>query len=104
MILAAAVAFYAQQGFSWWVFTLLLFMPDLALLLYMTNPRTASYVYNLLHTYTLPLLLGLAAVFAIWPLGLQVALIWLTHIGLDRLVGYGLKYPERFADTHLGRV
>jgi hypothetical protein len=32
------------------------------------------------------------------------ALIWLAHIGLDRTLGYGLKYPTFFEDTHLQRV
>jgi hypothetical protein len=35
---------------------------------------------------------------------LQVSLIWLAHIGLDRAVGYGLKYPTAFKETHLQRV
>jgi hypothetical protein len=34
----------------------------------------------------------------------KVALIWLAHIGADRLLGYGLKYPTTFKDTHLSRV
>ena len=34
----------------------------------------------------------------------QIALIWLAHIGVDRLLGYGLKYPTGFKDTHLQRV
>jgi hypothetical protein len=33
-----------------------------------------------------------------------VALIWVTHIGVDRAIGYGLKYPSGFKDTHLQRV
>jgi hypothetical protein len=33
-----------------------------------------------------------------------VALIWLAHIGLDRALGYGLKYGSGFRDTHLGRL
>jgi hypothetical protein len=37
-------------------------------------------------------------------LALQLALIWLAHIGADRALGYGLKYPTRFQDTHLQRV
>ncbi|HEY2386937.1 MAG TPA: DUF4260 family protein, partial [Candidatus Binatia bacterium] len=32
------------------------------------------------------------------------ALIWLAHIGMDRLLGYGLKYPTSFHHTHLGRI
>jgi hypothetical protein len=102
--LIVAVGLYAQQGFSWWVFALLLLAPDLAMLGYLINLRAGSIVYNLLHTYALPL--GLAAISfgAGWPLGLQLALIWLAHIGMDRTVGYGLKYPTHFKDTHLARV
>ena len=33
-----------------------------------------------------------------------LALIWIAHIGLDRALGYGLKYATGFGDTHLGRI
>ena len=33
---------------------------------------------------------------------MALALIWLAHIGLDRLLGMGLKYSDRFTHTHLG--
>ena len=33
-----------------------------------------------------------------------LALIWVAHIGMDRLMGYGLKYPSAFKDTHLQHV
>jgi Domain of unknown function (DUF4260) len=32
------------------------------------------------------------------------ALIWLAHVGADRALGFGLKYPTLFKDTHLQRV
>jgi hypothetical protein len=32
------------------------------------------------------------------------ATIWVAHIGFDRMLGYGLKYPTAFSDTHLGRI
>ena len=35
---------------------------------------------------------------------LPFALIWVNHIGIDRLMGYGLKYPAGFGWTHLGRL
>jgi hypothetical protein len=28
----------------------------------------------------------------------------LAHVGMDRAVGYGLKYPTAFGRTHLGVV
>jgi hypothetical protein len=33
-----------------------------------------------------------------------VALIWINHIGVDRLLGYGLKYPAGFGWTHLSKL
>ena len=51
-----------------------------------------------------PILLGAAGVIFSWETATAVALIWLIHIGVDRAVGYGLKYPGAFKDTHLNRV
>ena len=30
--------------------------------------------------------------------------VLVAHTGGDRLLGYGLKYPTSFQDTHLGRI
>jgi len=38
------------------------------------------------------------------PLTLSIAMIWLAHIGIDRALGYGLKYAAGFGYTHLGRI
>jgi hypothetical protein len=38
------------------------------------------------------------------PLVLSIAMIWLAHIGIDRTLGYGLKYSAGFGFTHLGRI
>ena len=34
----------------------------------------------------------------------QLGLIWTAHIGVDRLLGFGLKYPTQFHDTHIQRL
>jgi hypothetical protein len=31
-------------------------------------------------------------------------MIWIAHIGMDRMLGFGLKYPTRFNATHLQHV
>jgi hypothetical protein len=61
-------------------------------------------LYNAVHTLAGPLIaLGLAA--SLQQPGLAgVALIWLAHVGLDRMLGYGLKYGSGFGDTHLGAI
>ncbi len=102
--LAAAVALYAHTGFSWPLFALLLLAPDLAMLAYLIGPRAGAAAYNVVHTYALAVPLALAGYWLASPLASAVGLIWIAHIGMDRMLGYGLKYASGFRDTHLGRV
>jgi len=104
VILSGGLFLYAQTGYSWLLFGLLLLAPDLAMVPYLINPRIGSLSYNLVHTYALPLTLAVAAYYWQWSLPLALALIWLTHIGMDRMVGYGLKYRDNFKHTHLQEV
>ncbi len=70
----------------------------------MIGARAGAAAYNVAHTYALALLLAVAGFLAGEPALLAVPLIWVAHIGLDRALGFGLKYPSAFGDTHLGRV
>lgn len=103
-ILTVSLAAYHELDGSWAVFFLLFLWPDLFMLGYLLNPRMGASLYNLVHTEIGPLLLGAVAVFARWHNTLLFAIIWMAHIGLDRMLGYGLKYPTFFEDTHLQRV
>jgi hypothetical protein len=103
-VLTVSVAAYHELNGNWLYFFLLLLWPDLFMLGYLANVRLGAAMYNLVHTYTWPLLLGSAAVFEQWHATLLFTLIWTTHIGMDRMLGYGLKYPTFFKDTHLQRV
>jgi hypothetical protein len=103
-MLAGSVLLYWTGGGSWWLFALLLLAPDLSMLGYLTGPRVGAVVYNAFHSYPLPAALGLVGLFVGVPLAVSVALVWFAHIGMDRLMGYGLKYPTNFKDTHLQRI
>lgn len=101
---AAALALYAHAGLSWPGFALFILAPDLALLPYLFGPRAGALGYNLAHTYAFALALALGGYFAGVPIAAAGGLIWTAHIGFDRGLGYGLKYPTGFCDTHLGRI
>jgi hypothetical protein len=103
-VLVSAIVAYGYLGYSWWVFALLFFWPDLAFIAYAVDKRFGSIVYNVFHFYTLPLLLAGASLLFSWTFGLQFALIWLAHIGMDRMFGYGLKYPGEFKMTHMSKI
>lgn len=103
-VLAAAIAVYVHVGGGWLLFVLLLLAPDLGMLGYLTGPRVGAVAYNAVHIYAGPVLVGLVGLFLASTLTVQLALIWTAHIGLDRMLGYGLKSPEGFKVTHLGTL
>ena len=101
---AVALALYALSGGGWLLGVLLFFAPDLSFAGYLAGPRVGAVAYNLAHTYASPAVLaGLGWVLAA-PLLPTLALLWAAHIGFDRMLGYGLKLPKGFHDTHLGRI
>jgi Domain of unknown function (DUF4260) len=103
-VAVAALVVYFWASHSWWLILVLAPAPDLAMAAYVSGPRIGAAAYDLVHTYAFPVVLGAGGLVADSDAAVAVALIWLTHIGVDRAVGYGLKYPTGFKDTHLQRV
>jgi len=101
---AAAIVLYAMTGTSWWLFALLILAPDLSMLGYLAGPRVGAIAYNALHLLIVPLFLALAGYVLGSSMAMAIALIWIAHIAIDRALGYGLKLPSGFQDTHLGRI
>ena len=104
VMLAGSVLLYWMNGGSWWLFALLLLAPDVSMMGYLAGPRVGAAIYNTFHSYPLPAALGIFGLLAGAPLAVAVALVWFAHIGMDRMVGYGLKYSTGFRDTHLQRI
>jgi hypothetical protein len=98
LLLAAAIA----HGGGWWYFGAFVMAPDLALFLGIDpalekgrlHPRAVP-VYNALHSYAGPALLGIAALGlgSAWTMG---AIAWALHISLDRAIGYGKRTRDGY--------
>lgn len=101
---AASIYGYRFLHGSWLWFAVLFLFPDLAMIAYAAGVQAGAAAYNLLHNEGFPLLLALISFHQQHWSTLLFALIWLAHIGFDRLLGYGLKYPTHFKDTHLQRL
>ena len=104
VIFALSIFFFHRSGGSWSMFALLFLTPDLFMLGYLANEKLGAALYNLVHTITGPGIVLAAGALSSQRAATALALIWAAHIGFDRLLGYGLKYPTRFKDTHLQRV
>lgn len=104
-VLVACVVAYGWASASWWLFAALILAPDLSMLGYLAGPRAGAVAYNLVHALIGPIIAGAFAMLVPSPGWLlPVAIIWLAHIGLDRMLGYGLKYADGFQSTHMGRI
>lgn len=101
-VLALATYLYAWGGHSWMLFAILFLLPDVAFVAYLAGPRLGALGYNLLHSYVAPAVVAIGFIATGRPA--VISLVWAAHIGFDRMLGYGLKYPAGFSETHLGRI
>jgi hypothetical protein len=103
-LFAGMTLLYAVWGGYWWVYAVVFLVPDLSFAAYLAGPRVGAVVYNAAHSYMAPMSLMTAGFALASALTLSIAMIWLAHIGIDRALGYGLKYEAGFSFTHLGRI
>lgn len=103
-VLALSIFFYFYLQFSWLMFVILILAPDLSALGYLKNSKVGSIFYNVFHTYSFPLVIIICSLLVDSRVFLMIGLIWVAHIGMDRMLGYGLKYPTKFQDNHLNRI
>ncbi len=105
LLLTATLFAYQHLHFSWLLFAILFLTPDLFMLGYLVNARLgASNLQPRPHPHPpcSPSCSSATSSTGTYPQ--QLALIWTAHIALDRLLGFGLKYPTFFKDTHLQHI
>jgi hypothetical protein len=108
--LLAVVAVVVLYPGWWWVLLAAFLVFDLSMLGYVRSTAAGATSYNLVHNYAFPALAGLTALVteptfpgASTAAGV-LACAWAFHVGVDRALGYGLKMPDAFRHTHLGRI
>lgn len=103
----AVVAVYPRW---WWVVLAAFLVFDLSMLGYVRSAATGAASYNAVHNYAWPAGFALAALVAssVSPtfstFAGVLACAWAFHVGVDRALGFGLKLPDAFTHTHLGRI
>lgn len=104
VLFVASILLFAATHQRWWIFPTLLFVPDVSMLGYLRGTKVGAFLYNAGHSYLLPSLTVLYGWRYHHVLVSAIGVIWLGHIGVDRLLGYGLKYDSDFKHTHLGSL
>lgn len=99
-----AIWMFIQTDFAWWVFPLLLLVPDISMAGYAVNSRVGAFCYNLFHHKAVAILVfGIGVLIDNQYFELAGAILF-GHSSLDRIFGYGLKFFDSFTHTHLGSI
>lgn len=101
-----ALGWYAWQAYGgellW--FVPLLLVPDVSAAGYLGGNHVGAIAYNVAHNWFVGgVVLGAGVLLSV-PVVAMAGAILVAHTGIDRVLGYGLKYPTSFQDTHLGRI
>lgn len=96
-----SIFLYSQVSYAWWLFPVLFLLPDLSMLGYLISPKAGATFYNIVHHRALSLTLLSAGYYANNEQIMLCGIILFSHSTLDRVLDYGLKYPDAFKHTHL---
>ena len=100
----ACIYIFHFTSFAWWWFPVLIFTPDISMIGYLINTQVGAFTYNLGHHKALAILLGFTGLYFMIPALQLVGIILFAHSSMDRIMGYGLKFPDNFKNTHLGWI
>lgn len=104
VVAVVTVVAFVQLDFAWWWLLVLFLAFDVSMAGYAVSRRLGAWTYNVGHSYAVPAALVAAGWVAESRALLFVALAWAFHVAVDRLLGYGLKFTDRFTHTHLGEI
>jgi Domain of unknown function (DUF4260) len=104
----AAVAIYFltiyNLGLPVWLWVILFFAPDVSMLGYLVSTKFGAITYNIFHHKGIAIVLAAAGCFMHKDVVTAIAILLFAHSSFDRMLGYGLKYPDSFQHTHLGKI
>lgn len=95
---------FRSLGYAWWWFAIFFLAPDLSMVGYLAGPHLGAITYNFVHHKALAITMYILGVLFANPPLQFTGLILLAHSSFDRILGYGLKYPDAFEHTHLGMI
>ncbi|MFL5748244.1 MAG: DUF4260 domain-containing protein [Niastella sp.] len=103
-MLALSIYLFSRLSFAWWVYLALILTPDLSMIGYMVNTKVGAWLYNFFHHKAVAIVLYIAGAYLNNEVVQLIGLILFGHSSMDRMLGYGLKYPDSFQNTHLGLI
>lgn len=99
-----SIILFSQLDYAWWVFPVLILLPDLSMIGYLINPKIGSWLYNFFHHKLVAIAIFTLGFWLNNSLLALLGVILFGHSAMDRIFGYGLKFNDNFKNTHLGWI
>src|SRR3990172_12688410 len=94
-----SIFLFSKLDYAWWWYPALILAPDLSMVGYLINTRVGAITYNFIHHKALGIGVFVLGVLLANQLLQLIGLILFGHSSMDRVLGYGLKYPDSFQNT-----
>jgi Domain of unknown function (DUF4260) len=99
-----SIFLFSKLEFAWWWYPVLILTPDLSMVGYLGGPQLGAALYNFIHHKALGIGIFVLGIILVNQPLMLAGLILFGHSSMDRVLGYGLKYPDSFEHTHLGMI
>jgi hypothetical protein len=99
-----SIFLFSKLDYVWWWYPVLILTPDLSMIGYLGGPQLGAATYNFIHNKALGIGIFVLGIVLASPPLMLAGLILFGHSSMDRVLGYGLNYPDSFEHTHLGII
>lgn len=103
-MLVLGIYLFNLLDYDWWWFLVFILAPDIGMIGYLINTEIGAFTYNLFHHRAIAIALYLMGIYLNNQPLQFTGIILFSHAAMDRIFGYGLKYPDSFSNTHMGKI
>ncbi len=104
LIVSIFFLYKLNLNISWWLYIILFLSPDIGMLGYLISTKVGAVTYNFFHHKAIASLLIVCGIIQSNDYILFSGLLLLAHSSFDRVLGFGLKYPDNFKHTNVGYI
>ena len=104
MIVALSIYLFSLLNQPWWLFLVLLLVPDIFMLGYIIDTKIGAIIYNIGHHRGISVAIFLLGMVLQLNVVSLIGVILFAHSSMDRIFGYGLKFSDAFTHTHMDNI
>ena len=99
-----SIYLFSLLSFTWWVYPVFFFAPDLSMIGMLLNKRIGTLIYNIIHHKGLALVAYILGGLLGVPLLSLIGVLLFGHSSFDRVLGFGLLDTDSSGYASFGSI